>query len=466
MTAASPGISRALADAVLTRALRHGGDYAEIFAEDRSSLSIRLDDGRLEEVSSGIDLGASIRLVKGPTTSFGYVDALDEASLLGLAERLSASVKGASSLPASVKVVQVGPRPEVGVRPVSVETTAKADILRAIDAAARGRSAEVRQVAAGYSESRQRIWVAGSRGTFAQDDRTRVVVSVNVVAQRGGVIQTGHETLAGTLGFEILDGDAPVRVALEATEKALVMLGAQPAPSGRMPVVLANGFGGVLFHEACGHGLEADFIVKKTSIWEGKRGERVAEAFVTALDDGTTPGMWGSNAVDDEGTPTEPTVVIEEGVLTGYLTDILRGEKLGLASTGNGRRQSFRHLPYPRMTNTYFAPGAIAAADLIADTPRAFYAKSLSGGQVDPATGDFVFGVSEGYLIEGGRIGPAVRGATLIGNGAEVLRSIDAIADDLEVKAGMCGKEGQVVPVGTGQPTLRIRELTVGGTAI
>lgn len=466
MTDSSSGITPALAEAVLSRALRHGGDYAEIFAEDRSSLSVRLDDARLEEVSSGIDLGASIRLVKGNTTSFGYVDALDEASLLELADRLSAGLKGARSLPASVKVVPLAPRPEVGLRPASVDTTAKADILRAVDAAARGRSSEVRQVAAGYSENRQRIWVAGSRGTFAHDDRTRVVLSINVVAQRGGVIQTGHETLAGTLGFEIFEGGAPDQLAVEAADKALVMLGARPSPSGRMPVVLANGFGGVLFHEACGHGLEADYIVKKTSIWEGKRGSRVAESFVTALDDGVTPGMWGSNAVDDEGTPTEATVVIEEGVLTGYLTDVLRGDKLGLASTGNGRRQGFRYLPYPRMTNTYFAPGGIAAADLIADTRRAFYAKSLSGGQVDPATGDFVFGVSEGYMIEGGRVGPAVRGATLIGNGAEVLRSIDAIADDLNVKAGMCGKEGQAVPVGTGQPTLRIRELTVGGTAV
>lgn len=233
-----------------------------------------------------------------------------------------------------------------------------------------------------------------------------------------------------------------------------------------MAVILANGFGGVLFHEACGHGLEADFILKKTSIWEGRRGQKVAETLLTAYDDGASAGMWGSNAIDDEGTPTERTAVIEEGVLTGYLCDLLRGRQLGLQSTGNGRRQSFRHLPYPRMTNTYFAPGEVRAGDLIADTPRAFYAKSLSGGQVDPATGDFVFGVSEGYLIENGRVGPAVRGATLIGNGADVLRMIDAVADDLEIKAGMCGKEGQLVPVGTGQPTVRLRELTVGGTEV
>ena len=231
-----------------------------------------------------------------------------------------------------------------------------------------------------------------------------------------------------------------------------------------MSVVLANGFGGVLFHEACGHGLEADYILKKTSVWEGKQGTRVADAQVFAYDDGVSPGMWGSAGCDDEGTPNQRTAVIEAGVLTGYLSDRLRGDYLGLPLTGNGRRQDFRHIPYPRMTNTYFGPGSTSPADIIADTPRALYAKSLSGGEVNPATGEFVFGVSEGYLIENGKVGPPVRGATLIGNGPEVLLGIDAIADDLEVKAGTCGKEGQMVPVGSGQPTLRIRQLTVGGT--
>jgi TldD protein len=459
------GITPALAEAAVARALRHGGDFAEVFAEDRSSLAVRLDDGRLEEVSSGIDQGMSIRLVKDATTSFGYVDSLGSDALLDLADRLSASVSGSAAAPQPLDTVSLEPPTPRGLRAASIDTTVKSDMLRAVDATARGRSGEVIQVAAAYSEGRQRVWVANSDGVFSHDDRTRMVLSVSVVAKRGDIIQTGRETLAGVDGFELFQGGSPERIALEATEKALVMLGARPAPSGRMPVVLANGFGGVLFHEACGHGLEADYIVKKTSIWEGKKGTRVAESFVTALDDGVGAGLWGSNAFDDEGTPTEATLVIEEGVLTGYLTDVLRGRKLGLASTGNGRRQTFRHLPYPRMTNTYFAPGTISAEDLIADTSRAFYAKSLAGGQVDPATGDFVFGVSEGYLIENGRIGTPVRGATLIGNGAEVLRSIDAIADDLVVKAGMCGKEGQSVPVGTGQPTVRIRALTVGGTA-
>jgi len=455
-----------LAAAVLARALRRGGDFAEVFAEDRSSLSMRLEDGKVEEVSSGVDVGASIRVVKGPTTSFGYADSLDEVALMALADRLSSSLSGAGAAPAPFFDVPVAPLVALRAASAEVDTARKAEIVRLVDRTARERSAEVRQVGAGYSEGLQRVWVANSEGTFARDERTRLAVSINVVVQREGLIQTGRETVARTEGFAGLDHEHVVVATLQAVDKAVIMLGARPSPSGRMPVILANGFGGVLFHEACGHGLEADFIVKKTSIWEGRRGQRVADALVTAYDDGASPGMWGSNAIDDEGTVTERTAVIEEGILTGYLCDLLRGRRLGLSSTGNGRRQSFRHLPYPRMTNTYFAPGEVRAVDLIADTPTAFYAKSLSGGQVDPATGDFVFGVSEGYLIENGRVGPAVRGATLIGNGAEVLRMIDAIADDLDIKAGMCGKEGQLVPVGTGQPTIRLRELTVGGTQV
>jgi len=254
-------------------------------------------------------------------------------------------------------------------------------------------------------------------------------------------------------------------LATTAARRALIMLDSAPAPAGRMPVVMANGFGGVLFHEAVGHGLEADYILKKTSVWEGRLGQRVAGEHVFAYDDGATAGLWGSARCDDEGTPCQKTTVIAAGILTGYLSDRLRGGHLGLPLTGNGRRQDYRHLPYPRMTNTYFGPGPQKAEEIIADTPSALYAKSLSGGQVNPATGEFVFGVAEGYLIENGRITTPVRGATLIGSGREVLQNIDAIADDLDTKAGSCGKEGQLVPVGTGQPTIRIRELTVGGTS-
>lgn len=455
-----------LGTALLRRALSRGGDFAEVFAEDRHSLSMRLEDRQIENVVSGTDRGAALRVIRGLSTAFGYVESVDEASLLDLAARLSRSQKAG---PGVVHPLQTPPaRPRFWVRrdPVTVGAERKAALLRLLDDTARSLSPEVQQVIAGYSENRQQVWVANSEGVTAVDDRTRVMIAVTVMARRGDLIQTGHETLAHHGGFELFDEQAVSRLATEATLKALAMLDSIPAPAGRMPVVLANGFGGVLFHEACGHGLEADYILKKTSVWEGKKGHRVASSEVCAYDDGIAPGMWGSNGCDDEGTPVQRTLVIEEGVLTGYLSDRLRAARLGLPLTGNGRRQDFRHIPYPRMTNTYFGPGRYTPQEIIADTPRALYAKSLSGGQVNPATGEFVFGVAEGYLIEGGKVGPAVRGATLIGNGLEVLQGIDAIADDLEIKAGMCGKEGQTVPVGSGQPTLRIRELTVGGTSL
>ncbi|MFH0917159.1 MAG: TldD/PmbA family protein [bacterium] len=463
---AFPGLTPELGTTVLSTALRKGGDMAELFVEERHSLSLRLEDGKIEDAVSGTDRGGSVRLIQGLSTVFGYVDAVDEVSLRALAGELSRSRTGK---PVAVRSLAARPARSLqpsGHDPTTVDAAAKARLLRLADETARALSPEVRQVAAVYGESRQRVWIAGSHGSLATDDRTRVMMAVTVMAQRDGLVQTGRETLAHHGGFELFDRSAVTDLAAAAAKKALAMLDSRPAPAGRMPVVLANGFGGVLFHEACGHGLEADFILKKSSVWEGKKGQRVADDHVFAYDDGVALGMWGSAGCDDEGTPCERTTLIEAGVLTGYLTDRLRGGHLGLPLTGNGRRQDYRHLPYPRMTNTYFGTGGHTRDEIIADTPRALYAKTLSGGEVNPATGDFVFGVAEGYLIEKGRVTVPVRGATLIGNGLEVLRGLDAIADDLEVKAGTCGKNGQSVPVGSGQPTLRIRELTVGGTSL
>ena len=462
--AAFPWLTPDLATTVLRAALIKGGDSAELFVEDRGSLSMRLEDGKIEDAVSGTDRGASVRVVRGLSTVFGYADAVDEVALHGLARDLSGSQTGEAVAVQPLVALPTSRRQPAGQDPTAVGADTKAGLLHLADETARALSPEVRQVVAVYGESRQKVWIFGSQGIFAADDRSRVMMAVIVTAQRAGLIQTGRETLAHHGGFELFSPEAVVDLAETAAKKALAMLDSRPAPTGRMPVVLANGFGGVLFHEACGHGLEADFILKKSSVWEGKKGERVAGDQVFAYDDGVTPGMWGSGGCDDEGTQCARTTVIEAGVLTGYLTDRLRGGHLGLPLTGNGRRQDFRHLPYPRMTNTYFGPGAYTRDEIIADTPRALYAKTLSGGEVNPATGDFVFGVSEGYLIEKGRVTAPVRGATLIGNGLQVLLGIDALADDLEVKAGTCGKEGQSVPVGSGQPTLRIRELTVGGT--
>ncbi|MHB1056229.1 MAG: TldD/PmbA family protein, partial [Thermoleophilia bacterium] len=267
-------------------------------------------------------------------------------------------------------------------------------------------------------------------------------------------------------GMEILSGDTAVQVGTEAGRKALIMLDSQPSPSGRMTVVMHRGFGGVLFHEACGHGLEADTVEKGTSIFGDRMGEKVAADMVTLVDDGSLPGEWGSNVFDDEGALTQRTVLIEKGRLAGLMYDGLRARNAGVASTGNGRRQSFRHIPIPRMTNTFILAGPNFRDEIIESTQRGFYAKTLSGGQVETASGDFVFGVSEGYLIEDGRITTPLRGATLIGNGLVALKNIDMIADDFEMNIGLCGKDGQSVPAGSGQPTLRIQNMTVGGTEV
>jgi len=456
-----------LLHATIARALRRGGDFAEVFLEDRESLGLRLEDGRIEQTSGGREVGAAVRLLSGERTYYAYSDAVDEAGLTAAAESVAAAVSAGAAGP---EVVDLGAvRADAGKNPVlsppgDVAIARKAELVRAGDEAARAASSEIVQATIGYGDTRQRVLIANSLGDLVFDDRTRTRFIAQVVARRGEVIQTGHETVGGSAGFELVDEEIARRVARTAAEKATIMLGSKPAPVGAMPVVLANGFGGTLFHEACGHGLEADAIAKGASIYDGKMGEVVAASIVSAYDDGAIPNGWGSQAFDDEGVPTQKTMVIEDGRLTGYLYDRLRAREAGAPPTGNGRRQSFRHVPIPRMTTTYIAPGDVTAEDIIAATPRGFYAKSLAGGQVEPASGNFVFGVAEGYLIEEGRITTPLRGATLVGNGIDILMKIDMIAGDFDVKTGICGKDGQGVPVGTGQATLRIAEMTVGGT--
>ena len=453
-----------LAGRVLERALARGGDMAELYAEARRGFAISLDDGRVERPQGGRERGACVRVVQGDSTYYGHVDGLAEEDLLRVAGSVSEAVRGDAREPAALRAIASGTRHEVAIPPEAVEAVRKADLLRACDERARAAGGEVAQARIGYVETRREVEVFGSDGRAAADDRTRIRLSAQVVARRNGRVETGTDTRGGHVGWELLE-DEPESVAAKAAERALTMLDAVDAPTGRLPVVVGNGFGGVLLHEAVGHGLEADAVQKGASIYKGHIGEQVAPGFVTAYDDGSVPNAWGSVGVDDEGTPMGRTTVIEEGRLTSYLYDLLRAGKDGVESTGNGRRESFRHVPVPRMTNTFFAPGDATPDDLIGGVERGLYAVSFGGGQVEPATGDFVFGVSEGYLIENGRVAAPVRGATLVGNGLEALRSIDGIAGDLEIATGYCGKGGQTVPAGVGQPHVRIRELTVGGTA-
>lgn len=459
-------IEPGLAQRALARALAKGGEWAEVFCEERTSLAASIDESRVENAQRGAERGAGIRVTEGETTYFAHTDGLGEADLERAADAVAVALRGERRGPAAVPAAEDPKLQEIEVAPEGVEPERKAELLRACDERARAAGAEVSQVRASYAEGRRRIAVADSEGRHATDDRTRVRIGVQVVARRDDVVETGMETLGGHRGYELLQGGAAEEVAQGAARTALTLLDAGPAPAGTMPVVVGGGFGGVLFHEMTGHGLEADHVQKGASVYEGKIGERVAEPLLTAYDDGRLPGEWGTGAIDDEGTPSQRTAVIEDGVLTAYLYDVLRARREGAASTGNGRRESFRHLPIPRMTNTYIAPGDPDPEAIIAEVERGFYAASFAGGQVDPATGDFVFGVSEGYLIESGKVTSPCRGATLIGNCLEALRGIDAVGSDFEMKTGFCGKAGQGVPVGTGQGHVRIRELTVGGTAV
>ncbi len=458
-------IDGTLAARVLERALGRGGDFAELFCEEREGFGLSIDDSRVERPQSGSERGAGIRVIDGEVTRFAHVDGLAEDDLMRAADGLASALEGNATEPLTLQAAEPPELQEIRVDPASVPAERKADVLRELDERARSAGAEVTQVSASYSEGRRRVAVFNSEGLEAGDDRTRVRLGAQVVARKNGTVETGFETLGAHRGFELLEGD-PARIADQAARKALELLGADPAPAGEMTVVVGGGFGGVLFHEMTGHGLEADAVQKGASVYAGKMGDQVAGPLLTAYDDGRMPGEWGTGAIDDEGTPCHKTPVIEGGKLTSYLYDRLRARRDGVESTGNGRRASFRDLPIPRMTNTYIEPGDADPQELISEVDQGFYAVSFGGGQVEPATGDFVFGVSEGYLIEGGKVTKPCRGATLIGNCLQALARIDAVGNDFEMKTGFCGKAGQTAPVGTGQGHVRIKGMTVGGTAV
>ena len=457
-------ITPEVAERVLARALAHGGEFAEVFTERSAGMTMAIDESRVESVQSGAEQGAGVRVLSGGTTYFAHVDGLDPADIERAADEAAAALRAERAESRPLQAVVSTPQP-IEQRPAEVPAERKAALLRELDERGRGAGAEIAQFMASYAEVRREVAVANSEGLFSGDDRTRVRIGAQAVARRGDLVETGAETLGGHRGFELFDGD-PGEIAARAAGKALTLLDAGAAPAGSMPVVVGGGFGGVLFHEMTGHGLEADHIQKGASVYVGKLGEQVAQPLLTAYDDGRMPNEWGSDSIDDEGAPTQKTMVIEGGRLTSFLYDGLTARHDKVASTGNGRRESFRHLPVPRMTNTYIAPGDAEPEAIIAEVKKGFYAVSFAGGQVDPATGDFVFGVSEGYLIEGGKVTRPCRGATLIGNCLQALMAIDAVGNDFEMKTGVCGKAGQKVPVGTGQGHVRIGAMTVGGTEV
>jgi len=370
-----------------------------------------------------------------------------------------------------VDVQDLRREPETVLNPVRIDAREvpadrKVAYVVALDEAARAEGGgEIRQVIGSYVEGSQRVLIANSDGLIVRDNRTRTRVSCQVVAARGDVIQTGFHSPGASAGFEHLDAHPADFVGRFAARQAIAMLGSIPAPPGASTTGISPaGGGGVLFHEACGHGLEADLCHKHASVYRDRKGEKIGSELVSGVDEGNVPGSWGSFAFDDEGTPSQRTMLFENGVLTGYMTDRIRSRAMDLKQSGNGRRQSYAHLPIPRMTNSSILPGSDDPGEIVRQTKKGLYAKSFGGGQVNTATGDFVFGLTEAYLIEGGELTTPVRGANLIGNGPEILARIDAVGSDFEVWWGVCGKDGQGVPVTTGMPTVRISKITVGGT--
>ena len=450
---------------VLAAATSGGGDLAEIFVEDRSSAAFRLEDSRIEDVSSGRDAGAGIRVLSGDRATYAYTNLLTEEGLLEAARAAGAGAgSGNGTAEIDLRRTQPAVTHPVVQPPAATPAADKAAALVIADDSARSAGAEVRQVIASYADIQQKVLIANSEGLLVEDNRSRVRFAVQVVAARGDQITTGFEAPGHSGGFELLEVRPPAELGAKAAQKAITMLDSKPSPAGEFPVVLAPGTGGVLIHEACGHGLEADTLVKDASVYANRQGERFGSPNVTIVDDATEVGSWGSFGVDDEGTPAQRTVLFDQGVLVGHLSDLRSAKKIEHPPTGNGRRQSYAHLPIVRMTNTNLLPGPDDRDEIIRSVQKGVYVATFAGGEVNPATGNFVFGMSEAYMIENGAIAYPIRGANLIGNGPQVLGVIDAIASDYDRKEGVCGKDGQHAPVTNGMATVLLGKMTVGGT--
>lgn len=461
-------IDRILLAEILDEALKKGGDFAEIYIEEKVSTSVYCEEDRIEKINSGREKGAGIRILAGGRTSYVYTNDLSREGLLKAAQvagHAARSHQAEARAPIELNL-KAGPDPIHWRRlPEDVLFDEKIEHVLAANRAARELGEEIKQVTVGVGDHHKSVLIANSDGELIEDDRVRMRFLVSTVAERHGVIQTGYESAGGVTGWELLDDISPVDMAHKAGKLAIKMLDAQPAPLGRMPVVMSAEAGGTMVHEACGHGLEADLVQKGLSVYRNKMGTQVASPLVSVIDDATLQGKYGSMRFDDEGTPGQKTILIDQGQLVGYMYDRLTASKDQLASTGNGRRESYQHKPIPRMTNTIIAAGEDDPEGIIRSTNQGLLVKKMGGGQVNTTNGDFVFEIQEGYLIENGEIGAPVRGATLTGNGPQVLASIDRVGRDLGYAIGTCGKDGQGVPVADAQPTIRIKELTVGGTA-
>jgi len=462
------GLDQSQLERVLNELMGPAVDAGDLYFQSSTSESWVLEDGLVRTGSHSVEQGVGIRAISGDKTGFAYADEMIMPALLQASGAARAIARQGHQGKIQAWKKQAGKALYSPEDPMaSMGAAEKVDLLRMIDSYTRSKDPRISQVIVSLAASHETILVAATDGTFAADVRPLVRLSVNVIAEQNGRREQGNGGGGGRVSYsEMIANNAWQSIADEAIRQALINLEAEAAPAGTMTVVLGPGWPGVLLHEAVGHGLEGDFNRKGTSAFSGRMGEKVAAEGVTIVDDGTIARRRGSLSVDDEGTPTEQTVLIENGVLKNYMQDKMNARLMKTASTGNGRRESFAHLPMPRMTNTFMLPGDKSPEEIIASVDRGLYAVNFAGGQVDITSGRFVFSASEAYLVEKGKITRPVKGATLIGNGPEVMTRVAMVGNDLQLDAGIgvCGKDGQSVPVGVGQPTLRINGLTVGGT--
>jgi len=449
----------------LRTALSRGGDWAELFWERHETLQLVLDDQRIEDAITGVDQGAGVRVVSGEQTVYANGNVTDVDDVMAIAGRAARSVADGSGLHEAARLVPDElPRPHsVAIDPRTVPVERKVALLRLANETARAHDPRVSQATVSYAESVQEVLVANSDGVHRTDTRVRVNFAVQVVAKDGAVLESGFEAVRGTLGFEMLTDDAVRDAAESAARRAVLNVGAEAAPAGTYTVVLSSEAGGTLIHESVGHGLEADLNLKGLSVYSGRIGERVASELITVVDDGRDPGRRGTAAMDDEATPTQRTVLIEKGILRTYLSDRKHAEKLGIRRSGNARRESFRHLPICRMTNTMIASGDSDPEAIVRSVKDGIFVKKMGGGQVDVVSGNFAFEVTECYRIRDGKLAEPLRGATLVGQGPKLMSEIDMVGWDLGYSTGTCGKDGQGAPVADAQPTLRIPSVVIGG---
>ena len=457
-------ISREICSRVLQKAVATGADYAELFAENTVNHSISMIASKVESIKDTVIAGASVRVYKGLRSVMASTVDTSESGLLRCAETAAEALgQGTAQIDIVLKERTFGDIHPVKIVPCSVGNREKVEILKEGYFAAKDYHESITQVSGGLADVDHNILIANTEGLYAQDRQIRTRIAISAVADSGQGTQTGSCNPGRRMGLEMFDTVIPKEVGLHAAKQAVTMAGAGYCPAGVMPVAIDNGFGGVIFHEACGHSLEASTVAYGQSQFAGKMGQKIANEKVTAIDDGTIPNAWGSINIDDEGTPAQKNVLIENGILKSYMVDKFNGRRMGMASTGNSRRQSYAYTPTSRMTNTYIAPGTDSNEDIIGSIEYGLYAKEMGGGSVNPVTGEFNFAVSEGYMIRNGKICEPVRGASLVGKGSEVIQNIDMVGTQLDMGQGMCGSSSGSVPTNVGQPMIRVSGITVGG---